>query len=51
METTNKVSVRKKLIDNHKTLVKIKGCEWKITEDQIIAWLGHFGTVESELGS
>ena len=29
--------------------MKIKGCEWKIPEEQIIAWLGHFGTIESEL--
>ena len=37
------------LKDDQKTLLKIEGCEWKITEDQIIAWLSHYGTVESNL--
>ena len=29
--------------------MKIEGCEWKVPEEQITAWLGHFGTMESEL--
>ena len=35
--------------DETKTLVKIEGCEHRVPQDIILAWLANYGTVESEL--
>ena len=35
--------------DETKTLVKIEGCEHRVPQNIILAWLANYGTVESEL--
>ena len=35
--------------DDSKTLVKIEGCEHRISKDQILTWLSLYGSVESDL--
>ena len=35
--------------DNEQKIVKIEGCEYRIREEDILAWLGHYGEVTSKL--
>ena len=46
---TTSTSLETPVKEDGRTMVKIEGCDYRIKEEMVIAWLEHYGKVESEM--